>query len=128
MFQKLRWAIQRVVRGWDDTAIWSLDSYIANIAIEVLPKIRDMKHGYMFDHDYVGEEPMKDGWLDDEKQTEIFNKMIFAMEHHVDDLEHQDKHIPGGLRAASAEDREVYNQRVKEGMSLFADYFGELWT
>lgn len=42
-WQKIRFAWQRVTRGWDDTAVWSLDTYLARMISEVVPEIKKHK-------------------------------------------------------------------------------------
>lgn len=41
-----KWAYQRVVRGWDDTAIWSLDGWLTKTLGEQLVVMADIAHGY----------------------------------------------------------------------------------
>jgi hypothetical protein len=44
--RRLVWAWQRVYRGWDDSAIWSIDSYLVEMLPEMIDKLRDAKKGY----------------------------------------------------------------------------------
>jgi len=44
--REIRWAWQRVVRGWDDTVWWSLDSFLCPIIIHTLTKLKEDGHGY----------------------------------------------------------------------------------
>ena len=48
-FREIRWAWQRVVRGWDDTVWWSLDSYLCPIIIHTLTKLKEDGNGYPSD-------------------------------------------------------------------------------
>jgi hypothetical protein len=38
MFQEIKLAYQRVVRGWDETALWGLDSHFEDVVIPPLKK------------------------------------------------------------------------------------------
>ena len=39
MLNRIKWAYQRVVRGWDDTAKWNLDSHFVEV---VIPPLKEM--------------------------------------------------------------------------------------
>ena len=39
MLNKIKWAYQRMVRGWDDTAMWNLDSHFVEV---VIPPLKEM--------------------------------------------------------------------------------------
>jgi len=49
---EIRFAYQRVVRGWDDRALWSLDHHLAKTLGAQLLRMADIAHGY----------PCEDGW------------------------------------------------------------------
>lgn len=36
LYYKIKWAHQRVVRGWDDTALWNVDSHFVEVVIPPL--------------------------------------------------------------------------------------------
>lgn len=38
IFKRIKWAYQRVVRGWDDTALWALDDHFTEVIIPPLKK------------------------------------------------------------------------------------------
>jgi hypothetical protein len=42
----IRWARQRVVRGWDDRAVWSLGHHLAKTLGEQLVTLSEGAHGY----------------------------------------------------------------------------------
>ncbi len=44
--RKPKWAWQRLTRGWDDTATWSMDTYIAGLLADMLAEHRRVAHGY----------------------------------------------------------------------------------
>lgn len=45
----IRWAYQRVTRGWDDRALWSLDHHLARTLGAQLLWLADHGHGYPCD-------------------------------------------------------------------------------
>jgi len=38
---EVKWAWQRVFRGWDDTACWSIDEHLSILLPKVIRKLRD---------------------------------------------------------------------------------------
>jgi hypothetical protein len=42
----IKWAYQRVVRGWDDRALWNLDSHLGRVLGAQLIEMADIAHGY----------------------------------------------------------------------------------
>lgn len=114
VFRKIRWAYQRVVRGYDDTAYWNLDYYIARIALPVLKSYKTDKMGFMSNHEYEGDNPMDEGWHTEESQNELFDKMIFAMNSIVEDDMDMDDPV-------------AYEEKINDGCRLFGEYFRGLW-
>jgi hypothetical protein len=45
VFNEIRWAYQRVARGWDDRAIWSVDSHLAETLGAQLIALAEIAHG-----------------------------------------------------------------------------------
>lgn len=50
--REVRWAYQRVVRGWDDRALWSLDYHLAKTLGAQLIELSRIAHGYPSDQTY----------------------------------------------------------------------------
>ncbi len=76
-FRKLRWAIQRVFRGWDDRVIWSIDMYLARMMPVWLRQLKSQKHGVpplVFHGDDVDLEESEKLW------EEILDEMIEGFE------------------------------------------------
>lgn len=46
----MRWARQRVVRGWDERAYWSTDSWLAEHLGQILLYAAENAHGYPSDY------------------------------------------------------------------------------
>jgi hypothetical protein len=45
VFRQVKYAYQRVVRGWDDRAIWSIDYYLAKLIPELLKALKKSMPG-----------------------------------------------------------------------------------
>lgn len=107
--REIKWAWQRAFRGYDDTAYWGLYHYIAKIAMPVLKEYRFNGHGVpgmVCEKD----EPMEKSI---ERWNGILDKMIYAF-----DVIIKDENF--------IEPVEV-QERVDEGLKLFAKYFQTLW-
>ena len=89
--------------------------------------MKSEKCGLMYDHSYTGDKPLEEGYHTDESQEVLFDKILFAFESHQDDFAHQEK-LYGKTLSTKDNEWEEYNQKVKEGMTLFAEYYGGLWT
>lgn len=59
--RQVRWAYQRVTRGWDDRAVWSLDTHLSLVLGQQLIKMADIAHGY----------PGTEGWTFERWTTEL---------------------------------------------------------
>lgn len=99
-FRSIKYAYQRVVKGYDDRALWNLNSYLIPI---ILPALRHLQSD-----DAMGY-PM--GFADQEAWNIELRKMIRAFEL---------------IEADSDWSPEVY-QEVETGLSLFAQYYQTLW-
>lgn len=44
--RQVKWAWQRVFRGWDDRVVWSLDTHLARTLGAQLVMMADIAHGY----------------------------------------------------------------------------------
>ena len=91
---------QRVVRGWDDSDIWSLDYTISQF---VLPRLKGLK-------EQKGCHP---NTLTVQEWDDIMDKMILAFELNIKDTD-------DGI---DKEERE----QMKKGLALFAKYYCSLW-
>ena len=45
VFRRIKWAWQRVFRGWDDTVVWSIDTWLDETMPQLLEKLIETKHG-----------------------------------------------------------------------------------
>lgn len=45
VYRKIKWAYQRVARGWDDRVVWSVDSWLDDIMPAILRQLKKEKHG-----------------------------------------------------------------------------------
>lgn len=103
--RRLKWAHQRVVRGWDDTSLWRLDGWLAKTLGAQLVEMSEIAHGYP-DDDYPYER-----WVAD------LRKHGEALQHYAefDFLESPDQW-----------DADVY-PAARDALRWVADNLGSLW-
>ena len=98
-FNGFKHLLQRLIRGYDDSEIWNLDSTIALFILPRLKLFRNSLHGYPNN-------------LTFEQWEEVLDKMIIAFSL-IDDVawHFNDFDYP----------------RVEEGLDLFRKYYFNLW-
>lgn len=109
----VKWAWQRVFRGYDDRAEWGLCSYITDIALPVLRYLKEEKNGIPF-IEYMQKKSFKS---QEKEWKKIISKMIRAFEL----LKEEDDGTMYYL------DVKKYNKEIQEGLALFAKYYQSLW-
>ena len=116
-FDKVKWAYQRLTRGWDDRAVWDMDYYLAGLIPQLVKELKEKGHG--FPSDMVPEESI--GEISEEVETAVREKWNAILD-------------------SIAEGFEEYNQvrncmmhpdykmvKFEKGFKLFKKYFGSLW-
>lgn len=122
--REIKWLYQRMTRGWADSDVWSLDSYLAPLIRDALKELQKDKHG--IPSQFCGEFVMNPDtkiWghtrNDDEARAEwdsVLDKMIQGFDAVAlqDDCTH--------------ENWEPLEKRRIEGMELFVKHFHSLWN
>ena len=126
VFDEIRWAYQRVYRGWDDRASWSTDTWLTENAIEILKVLRKNKMGVP--------DSMFEGlpYEDEERCTYSDDSYNLAEERWNAEI---DKMI-SGFEAANkihnsewktVEDYKELESIFREGMKPFVEHYFNLW-
>jgi hypothetical protein len=126
--RRIKWAYQRVYRGWDDRVVWSIDIWLNSIMPSILTALKDSKMGIPFDM-FDGLEVNENGeWS---KEQEDVAKMKWDME--------INRMIVGFLAAQRLLDLEYVNReqflsekerltnQFEEGMNSFTKNYFSLW-
>lgn len=111
-FSEVKWAYQRVVRGYDERAYWDLDEYLAEIILPVLKKFKAQANGCppgLYD------KSLKDPY---HKWRHTLDEIIKGFEAH--------KKI--GVIDYQPQDFEKLNKQKLRGLYLFSRYYGDLWS
>lgn len=119
---KIKWAWQRVVRGWDDRALWSVDSYLADHIVAIITDFKRKKIGIpveMFDGlpysnpstcDYSSENML----IAETRWNDILDKIVLGFKSY-NNLDN--------FGVLSPEDEE----KVKESFKLLEKYWSNIW-
>jgi len=104
LFRHLKWAWQRVYRGWDDTVVWSIDYYLAQYMPIWLRKLKEDKKGIP-----IG--------MSEEEWDIVLYKITtgFEVAYKIIEMDY-DEH-----------GQEIAYKKFEEGMDLFKEYFFSLW-
>ena len=103
--RQIKWAYQRVTRGWDDRAVWSLDTHLSLVLGQQLIKMADIAHGY----------PGQEGWTFERWTAELrtHGEALLAYSNQWDDT--------------SLDDWESLYQPARLSLLWVADNLSSLW-
>lgn len=120
---EIKYAWQRVFRGWDDTAVWSIDGYLAKLIPQLVRKLHDDNIGVPFSmFEGLGDGQWEYSEEDDEiarkRWIEVQNKIIEGFEAYLklDFFPHTDN-----------PEKEELKRKFEEGFDLFREHFPSLW-
>lgn len=116
---EVKYAWQRVFKGYDERIHWSIDQWLAEIMVEVLPIFKGIKNGVPFDM-FPPDMEMEHSTDEDFENAKIkfdliIDKMARAFEIHLKEL--VDTYFP----------TDEEKKEKDEGMALFIKHLGSLW-
>lgn len=119
-WRRIKWAWQRVVRGYDDTALWSLDYWLVEKMLDMLPRMKDKYGipGWCFAEDCGDRAYTEEEW---EQAKAVWNEQV-------------DKMIDGFQAAQQLldmeydKDYETTHARYHAGMGVFIEGLFDLWN
>lgn len=98
-----KWS-ERARKGWSVEDTFDFDGYLSNVIAGGVQRIRDDSYGHPAD-------------LEPEVWLAILEKIIDGFTAHNEDA----------IMFPAGPEREAVERREREGLSLFAQYFGHLW-
>lgn len=115
---------QRVVRGWDDSAVWSLDDHIAKTLGQQLVHLADVTHGYPPGYGDITPRTEDSQFIPDAPaDDETYRRWVGDIRRHGQALlAYQEAHY-----TAYGEDYDAIYQPAREALVWVADNFGSLW-
>jgi hypothetical protein len=124
--REIKWAWQRVFRGWDDTVTWNIDMHLNEVLPQWLRVLRDEGTGFpvcMYDHaDWLriveGAKPEGSTERASGRWRYILSRMIAGFEagQKLDQWEWRDEN-----------ERQQLQAQLDEALKLFAEYYQALW-
>jgi hypothetical protein len=127
-YHLIKWAWQRVYRGWDDRAVWSIDSHLCNLAYELVDKMSKSKIQGVPSGIYKEEDIEKS----EEEWRKILVEIAYYLKYSSSDGDFQyfmDNKIPESeWKNYYKFDRQYkFDSRARKGRKLFVKYFYNLW-
>ena len=126
IFLRMKWAFQRVYRGWDDRAVWSVDIWLSEMLPPILRRLKVVKHGipFMF---LPKEVDPADGYSEQQLKvaSEAYGVEIELLATGLERINRMDDPIPDG-----ADFKDVMVQRqadFEKTMQLFTKLMFTLW-
>lgn len=127
-WRQVVWAWQRVFRGWDDRASWSVDYWLDDKMIAILTRLKETKHGTPTDFFDGFEHDENYGYSDEDhnKATTLWDaeidKMISAFK-----ASKELEELDFITREQYSAERKRLNGIFEEGMKSFTKYYKSLW-
>lgn len=126
ILHEIKWAYQRVVRGWDDRVVWSVDVWLSDIMPDILVKLKNDKVGVPgkffsgMEHNENYEYTSDQHALAKERWNNELDKMIaaFVVVKKLNDLEYDYK---------NKEEEKLLMNIFVNGVDSFRDNFFSLW-
>ena len=121
---EIKWAWQRVFRGWDDRVVWSIDTHITDYMPTWLEQLKRDKMGIPLDM-FVPEDFEEDGNTKEEAEGPALERWISVLDQMIE-----------GFKAAQLLQEYDYsddfeydnlNRSFQRGMKLFTENFFNLW-
>ena len=114
--REVKFGFQRMFRGYDDTAYWGLDTYLAEMLIPIFEWYRDNDPHMML------KGPGEEDYCTKAEQEQIYNHIITAFREILYDdvavMLEDDYNIQHKNRQA----------RIKRGLQLFVKHYQGFWT
>lgn len=104
--RQIKWAYQRVFRGWDDRAVWSLDTHLTKVLGQQLILMSEIAHGY----------PGTEGWT--------FERWTAELKTHGEALT---KYSHDQWECSYSDDWEAIYQPARAALLWVADNLSSLW-
>lgn len=118
----VKWAWQRVFRGWDDRAVWGVHTYLSKLIVEVITALKTKKQGIpvaMFDG-----LPCDENYNYSEEDEKIAKKRWEIV---LDDIVDGFKVYLSDEGCGYFETGSEEEQKFKKAFYLLEKYFGNLW-
>jgi hypothetical protein len=130
--REIKWAYQRVTRGWSDRDVWSMDYHLSNILVGMLRRLKETKHGVPLDFCGDWGEKTSTHFLPMEESIKLWDACLdemiegFEARGEMDELTYP--------TSCGKEEKKVWEHnmallsaRKERALALFAKHFDSLW-
>lgn len=125
-FRQIEWAWQRVFRGWDDTAVWSIDWYLSKQIPQLIRRLKETQHGTP-NSMWEGMTPIDENFNYSKEDDEIaYKKWADILDGIAEGFEASLKIQEECLWANDPEYAEL-DAKFERGFDLFRKYYHNLW-
>ncbi len=132
---ELKWAWQRVFRGYDDRFAWGIDHWLVEYLPEIIRKMKNNLHGYpadMFKRKNTKLPKNEKEWKDILEKIAIGFESAGKIIDNAYMIKTKEKEKDGAFKGTNKYkfDKKLYNKLLKEfndGMELFHRFFFNLW-
>lgn len=127
--REIKYLFQRMTRGWADSDVWSMDSYLSRVVPEMLEYLKKNHNGlpgFLFDIKINEQGPPDITPIDEIAEARwmvLLDEMIAGFKAH-DEL--HELSVGDDVEAFKKKQDEIEAKRIK-GMSLFVEHFHSLW-
>lgn len=105
VFRKAKYAYQRVTRGYDDLALWNLNSFVSKVVADVTARMQGNGYGYPAD-------------LTEDEWNDILGKIAEGFRAATDLYE---------VNYSNRDEAAKLEETFRIGMDLFSARFHSLW-
>jgi hypothetical protein len=122
---QIKWAWQRVFRGWDDRAVWAVNDYLSKLIPQLLMELKEKKHGIpasVFDDEPEELEMGMIGYTDEsmEKAEEKWNGILDTIAEGFNEYNRANEELLSG------DEWNEMEEKVSESFRLLEKYFQNL--
>lgn len=103
---EIKFAWQRVFRGYDDSANWNLETYLADLINKITLDMAENGCGYP-------------NGLNEKKWKEILQQISFGFGSYLE--------MSSGVYSFKDKEYKRLEKEFKKGLKLFTEYYGNLW-
>ena len=119
----LKWAWQRLFRGWDDRAVWSIDVHLANVIPQMVRQLKKVTHVVPSEMFEEGDWDEKENYYKDEAMEVATAKWDAILDEIAEGFdEYYILSVEGNCSQEAWE-----SEKFKRAFDLLRKYFPNLW-
>lgn len=125
IFREIKWAWQRVFRGWDDRVIWGMDEYLSSMMVEWITELKKYVDAIPSTM-YLPGEILEDGTTTEESDILAMARYLEMMDKVIDGFSSYQKMMD--LDCENYDEINELRNKFILGFNLLRDNFGSFWS